>query len=83
MERFQVFIIRGNDIFQTEEAVSLRLQFLLEKKEPFWMGEVACGEKLYSLYPGPVSKGIKDHLPGSGSGELRMNVKISYYLHKL
>ena len=32
MERFQVFIIRGNDIFQTEEAVSLRLQFLLEQK---------------------------------------------------
>lgn len=79
---FEVAVLGGDDVFQTEKAVSGGLQFLLEKKQPFWMCEVSCGEKLYTLYLGPVGEGIEDHLARGSSGEFRVDVKVRDVFHR-
>ena len=69
-KRFEIAILRGNDVLQAEEAVSCGLQFLFEKKEPFGMSEVSSSEKLNSFYLGPVGESIEDHFAGGSPREL-------------
>lgn len=70
-----------DDMLQLEETVTFGLELVPYEKEPFWMGEIGCSKKLYSLDFGPVGQSIEDHIPGSGTGKLGMDVKVCDEFH--
>ncbi|MCU0972529.1 MAG: hypothetical protein MUF80_00990 [Burkholderiales bacterium] len=68
--------------FQLVEAVFSRLQFLLELAEPAGVGEVTGAQHRDSLFLGPDKQVFRHKALGSGTREVRMDVKVGDESHR-